>query len=294
MITDVHGVDVRPPQSDGLLQLILFVRRNASLLAIACISGGLCGVLISMLVQPIYRSEVVSVTVSDETRPAGVGDMGGEIGGLAALAGVSLGSGHGNQDEILAFLRSRELGQAFIARAHVEQALTHRGWRRFWAKLGLSEDTEDGPARAYRVFDREVRTIQNDKKAGVVRVSIDWVDPQGSADLANAFVALANERLRAQYEAEGKRKLDFLTAALHETQEVEVRTAIGRVIESTLRMQTLAASRVDFALKVIDPARPSLRVDRLEPRRGLYLLAGALVGFGLASLAAVRRRILVD
>lgn len=274
---------------DHLLQLIALVRAHLLLVFVCAAIGAIAGVAASFLVVPQFRGEVVAVPADDDRGGGSLAGLAAQVGGLAALAGVDVGAGR-NDDEVLAHLRSRQLGEAFIRSKGIQEALLARRTVTFLPPREAPVREDLRMAEAYRIFDRDVRTVGNDKKAGVVRVTFDWSDAPTSADWANSYVAFANAALRERALAQSREKLEYLAAALRDTKEIEVREAVGRIVEGQLRMQTLAKTRAEFALKVVDPAKPSLYVDRLSPRRGGYGIAGLLFGVVLALvLAAVRR-----
>jgi LPS O-antigen subunit length determinant protein (WzzB/FepE family) len=267
---------------DALLWLIRIAWRHRLVVFTATVLGGGASVGLSFLVRPVYRADAIAAYVSE--RPAdALGAIAGELGGLAALAGVSDGLSQG-RDNVLTFLSSRELGRAFIE--------THG----LGAILLEESDNVAGTVpvvdwrRAYRVFDRQVRQVTPDRRSGAIRVSMQWSDAAAATRWANEYVALANRELRARALAEIEARLRFLNEQLTSAQKLEVRDAVARVIEGEMRTAMIASSRPDFALQVIDPAVEPLDFERSKPRRGVYGALGALLGMSAALAVLLLRR----
>jgi uncharacterized protein involved in exopolysaccharide biosynthesis len=267
---------------DALLWLIRNAWRHRFVVVVAAVLGGVAGVGLSFLVRPVYRADVITAYVSERPGDA-LGAIAGELGGLAALAGVGGGLSQG-RDEVLTFLSSRGLARVFIE-THGLSAI-------------LFEEFDNGSAtaaaidwrRTYRVFDREVRQVTPDRRSGAIRISMQWSDPTLATQWANEYVALANSELRARALAEIEARLRFLNEQLASPQKLEVREAVARVIEGEMRTAMIASSRQDFALQVIDPAVEPLDFERFKPRRSIYGALGTMLGMSAALAILLLRR----
>ncbi|HEX7115971.1 MAG TPA: hypothetical protein VF193_12630 [Steroidobacter sp.] len=267
-----HGLDkgeLHTP-GDGLLYLARLAWSRRLLVSIAAFAGGCVGLGLSFAVTPTYRSEVLATYVTEQAETGALAAITGELGGLAALAG--LGNGPQNQDEVLAFLESRELGRTFIESQKIGPSLIEYG-----SKFSLFDRNTYDWREAYRVFDEDVRRVVPDKKSGGVKIAIEWPDRTQAARWANEYVALANRELRNKALAENEARLQFLYDKLQSAPVLEIRDAVARLIESEMRSSMVANARTDFALKVIDPAVEPRRSDRHKPRRGVYAFVGFLL-----------------
>jgi uncharacterized protein involved in exopolysaccharide biosynthesis len=266
---------------DALLWLIQNAWRHRFSVVAAAVLGVAAGVGISLLVRPVYRADVISAYVSENPSNA-LGAIAGELGGLAALAGVSDGLSQG-RDEVLTFLSSRGLARTFIEMNGLGAMLL--------------EESEDGAGasaldwrRAYQVFDREVRQVAPDRRSSAIRISMQWSDPEVATRWANEYVALANRELRERALAEIEARLSFLNEQLASPQKLEVRDAVTRVIEGEMRAAMIASARPEFALQVIDPAVEPLPSERSKPRRSIYGALGALLAVSAALATLLLRR----
>ena len=146
----------------------------------------------------------------------------------------------------------------------------------------------------FRVFDRRIRTVVEDRKTGLVTVSVDWKDPAVAAEWANGLVALANDTLRKRAVQEATGTLAYLNRELERTEKVELRSSLFQLVETQQKALMLANTRPDYALRIIDPAVTPGERDRLRPKRALISVAttmlGGLAGCLVAVLLALRRR----
>jgi LPS O-antigen subunit length determinant protein (WzzB/FepE family) len=259
-------------RAPDLWDLVLLLWRE-KLVASAIVSVfAVAGIVYSLLATPIFRAEVV-MTPAGQRSPA---SSLGQFSGLAALAGVNIGSGSSSVP--LAVLRSREFAIDFIQAQGIEKALTAE----------LNESTDELDMRdALDVFLRKVRVVSEDKKAGTVTLSIAWRDPQVAADWANAYVNRLNARLREQALAESERNVKFLQQEVASTTVVAMQQSLGRILEAEMQKYMLAKGEVEYAYKIVDRASaPKLRES---PKRTLIVLLSVLLGGIAATLFVVFR-----
>jgi LPS O-antigen subunit length determinant protein (WzzB/FepE family) len=232
----------------------------------------LLGVAYALLATPIFRAEVV-MTPAGQRAPA---SSLGQFSGLAALAGVNIGSGTSSVP--LAVLRSREFARDFIAEQGLEKTLTAE----------LNEPASELDMRdALDYFVRKVRVVSEDKKAGTVTLSIAWTDPQIAADWANAYVSLLNARLREQALQEAERNVKFLQQEIANTNVISMQQSVSRILEAEMQKYMLAKGEVEYAYKIVDRASaPKLRES---PKRTLIVLLSILLGGIVATLFIVFR-----
>lgn len=227
-----------------------------------------------------------SVVVSPVSNNQGGGKLGGltsQFGGLAALAGISVG-GDGNRNESIAVLQSQALTERFI----VDNDLMPILFADKWDAAAKKWTVTDGPQqptlwKANQLFKR-IRKVNDDKKTGMITVTVSWTDPALSAQWANGLVKLTNDVLRSQAVHESGEHIEYLTEQAAKTDVAPVRSAIYSILESEIKNSMLAKGPGDYALKVIDPAVTPER--KSGPLRSLWVLAGGFVGF-LISLVVV-------
>jgi uncharacterized protein involved in exopolysaccharide biosynthesis len=230
---------------------------------------GLIGVALAFTAKPIFRGEVVVAEVHDDRISAGAG-LASQFGGLASLAGVNLFGGMTDDRNAAATLKSRYLAQEFIERYKLLPVL-NRGSNKptnLWLTV---EDFRGG-----------VLQVREDKRTGLMTVTIEWTDPALAARWANDYVALANELIRARVISESTRNVEYLNAQIEKTKVVELQRVMYNLIETETKTLMLANARTEYALRVVDPAVEPRR--RVKPKRTVMVLTAGVLGGTLGFL----------
>jgi uncharacterized protein involved in exopolysaccharide biosynthesis len=271
----------------SLFDLVWIGWRRRRLVAGVALATAVVGVVLSLLMKPVYRSEVLLAPVQEDSAMAAVSGMASQLGGLAALAGLALPKQQA-QVEALATLKSRALAEEFITERKLMPVLFARKWDEKRGKW-KSDRPDKIPTMgdALKMFDARVREVREDTKTGLVTLRIDWHDRKLAADWANDLVARANQRLRLRAIAEAEQSTEFLNRELAKTRSVEITEAINRLIEAQIKRKMVANVQPQFAFKVIDPAVPSDRDKRVKPKRKLMVLAFGFAGVLLGMLVAL-------
>jgi uncharacterized protein involved in exopolysaccharide biosynthesis len=205
-----------------------------------------------------------------------------QLAGLASIAGVSLPTN--DSVEPLAVLRSRDFARRFIEREGIAGLL---------APPAPGQGAEATDIRdAVMAFASDVRSVGDDKKTGLVTVSIRWTNPVLAAEWANKLVAQLNDELRARAEAEASQNLAYLQAQMGATGVVSLQQSIGRLIELELQKQMLAKRNSEFAFRVIDVA--TTPKYRSSPRRLMIMALAAFVGLLVSAAIAVASHVVAE
>jgi len=244
---------------------------SASFLA-AFLAAGL-----SLLMPNIYQAEALLAPVGGESK--GGGSILGGLGGLASLAGVSLG-GNSSVEENIAVIKSRGFIWGFVKDEKLMPILFEDAWdddTNQW----IAENEEDQPTLwgAWRVLVKNgVLGVNVDKDSGLVRLTIDWKDPEVAALWATKIVTRINTYLREEAIAQSKKKLEYLNNELNKTRIAENRQALYSLISSEQKQAMLANTQQDFAFRVIDAA--VVPDKKIKPKRSTIVIVSAfIVGF---------------
>lgn len=237
------------------------------------------GIAYALTAQEWFRAETVLVPADRDT----VQSLPGQLGGLARLAGI--GQGSRNDVEALAVLTSRDFTAEFIETQGLMPTLYADQWDAEAGKW-LTNDPDELPdiREAVRLFEKSVRKVEEEPATGLVKMTIEWKDPEVAAEWANALVYSLNQRMRKQAIERAEQHLKYLDAAAQDTNVVSLQQAIARLVETELQNLMLAQGSEEFSFRVIDRARPPKY--RSKPNRTLiailsFLLGGAIGVFGV-------------
>lgn len=245
----------------------------------AILAGGVLGMLLggtlAFLQQPVYRATSLLAPVAEPDAGAGLSSALSSLGGLASMAGINISSDSAVEDYI-AILRSRDFGIKFISDKDLARLLFSEDWDA--ARGQWLEGRAPTTWQAWDLFNNEIRKIEVDRATGHVSLSVEWHDPSLAAEWANAFVSMANERIRSDVVGEAQRSLEYLNKELARGGVVELEAAIFRLVESQINRIMLANVRPEYAFRVLDPALPPDADDFVRPKRLLLVLAGGALG----------------
>jgi uncharacterized protein involved in exopolysaccharide biosynthesis len=229
---------------------------------------------------PIYRTTAVLIAASPERNSLGgtLSSALGQLGGLATLAGASLGSGDAATEESLAVLRSRQFIGQFITDFDLLPVLFSEKWdsqNKRW-KANIWKVPTVG--RAVKYFAKKIESIGQDKKTGLITLVIDWKDRNGAAEWTNTLVQRLNLEMRRREIEKADASVKYLEKELETTSVVETRQAINRLIESQVRQRMLANVTQEYAFRVVDKAIAPDADDPIKPQKLLYFVGGPLLG----------------
>jgi uncharacterized protein involved in exopolysaccharide biosynthesis len=244
----------------------------------------IASIIMAVLSTPIYRAEILLIPANAKDGAEVASNISGQIGGFASLAGISLGGGDDRKNEAIATLKSRTLTNAFVSDNNLLPILFEKQWD---SNLGRwKENLSRVPTLwdAYKKID-QIRRLDEDKKTGLLKLSVEWKSAELSAKWADYIVKRTNQHLRAKAIERADQNISFLRKQLNETSIVEVRQALYRLIESELKTVMLAQSSEEYAFRIIDPA--VVPEEKIWPKRLLLIILGGLSGLFLGVLSAL-------
>ena len=265
--------------------IVTQVHRQFRLFSIIVTAAIVLSIIWALTSRPVYRSEAVVAPVQ-ESAMSNLGGIGGDLGGLASLAGGLLGGGK-DWNKALAVLRSRHLIEELVTRDKLMPVLfpEKRSWLN-WSGKPRHPPTMGDAVEAFR---KRILQIREDPKNGIATVRVEWFDAKLAADWANELVALADEEERAHAVADAQTSLDALKREFTVADGVELRTAIARLTEQQYKAKMVAGVRAQFEYRVIDRAVPSDPYTRVQPTGKVMVLFGTLAGIVLGVMVVLVR-----
>lgn len=236
---------------------------------------GVAGATYSLLATPVFESKVV---LSPVQKGAGSSSLLAQLGPAAALGGVG-GVSQALQVP-LATLQSVQFVEDFITQQKLMPVLL----KDFRSTDGEPPDIRD----AITTFKTKVLSVTDDKKTGLVTMSVKWEDPVVAAKWANQLAEMGNETLRNRALKEAERNVAYLQSQLPTATSVSVQQSIGRLLDQELQTVMLAKGNPEYAFKVIDPGK--VAKQRTSPKRTLITLVALMAGGFLGVLFVFIRK----
>jgi uncharacterized protein involved in exopolysaccharide biosynthesis len=269
----------------NLLDLALVIAKHKRMILKFTLIAAVAVAGISLLIPNTYRGEVLLAPAQSEDVPAGGLSA---LGGLASLAGVSIGGGS-SMEENLAVIQSRDFLWQFVQENKLMTILFEDEWDEELKKWE-EEDPADqpGPFDVYRLMiEDKVLSVTSDDDTGLVVVAIDWQDAALAAQWANTLVARANKFLAEKAIARSQGNLQYLNDELMRTQVEEFRKTLFDLIASEQKNAMMASAQKDYAFRVLDPAL--VPDEKTKPKRALIVILAAFVACFMAIVWAFIR-----
>jgi len=248
----------------------------------------------------IYKASAILAPASDE---AG-GSMASQLGGLASMAGISLGGGGGVDKTALALeiIKSRSFIENFINKHDLLVPLmASTKWDKATDTLILNEEAYDSVNNKWlRVANAQTKAepsswesyksfsslfiIAQDPTTSMINISLEFYSPSIAKQWLTWLVQDINEYMRGQDQIEAQASIDYLSSQLSEIKVVTMETVFYQLIEEQTKNMMLTMVKKEYIVKTIDPAQ--VPDTKQKPKRAIIVILGTLLG-GLLSVLLV-------
>ena len=268
----------------------------------------ICGVMLFSVVSAIFysktlpnkfTSEAIIVPAQSNSDNKLSGLM-GQFGGIAGLAGIDLGGGAGDKTQLLLeTLGSYQFITHFVSKYELKVPLFagtdfnfgNNSWNLdpdvydYKNSLWVREAPEPFIAEpsdweVYKRFKNEVLSMNNDKKAGVIRISIKLRSAHAAKKWVDLLVDELNSWLREKSINEKQKTIDYLLAQVSNTNVAEMQKIFYSLIEKEQMELMLAQTKYEYALSFIDHG--VLSPIKSEPNRVIIVMFGFISGLFLS------------
>ena len=228
----------------------------------------------------------------------------GQLGGLASLAGVSLGGGESGEAQIAQeIMKSWSYIEGFIADNNIAvEVYAAEGWSKGSNELQIDDDLYDtetktwsvendttgevGPPSSWKLFESfsERLTVSEDKKSGLVSVSIEYYSPQIAKQWVDLYVQSVNRFMQQRQVDKVTRNINYLQEQIEKTSIAQMQEVFYTIIEEQTKNKMLAEASPEYAFVAVGPSMvPELKS---KPKRALICILGTLLG-GMLSVLMV-------
>jgi LPS O-antigen subunit length determinant protein (WzzB/FepE family) len=253
----------------------------------------------------VYKASVLLSPASTEGA-GGMGALAGQLGGLASLAGVSLGGGGTDKTALaLEIIKSRAFLETYIAKHELLIPLiAAENWDRVNEKLIIDNEIYDKRSNkwirevsypkttnpsSWEAYQELLKLISSsqDKTTSLVTIDVEFYSPKIAEQWLTWLVADVNNFMREQDEKEAQASIDYLTNQLEKTEISAMETVFYQLIEEQTKNMMLTKVSPEYVLKTIDPAQVP---DTKEgPKRALIVVLGTMLGGMLSVLVVLIR-----
>ncbi|WP_435274819.1 Wzz/FepE/Etk N-terminal domain-containing protein [Psychrobium sp. nBUS_13] len=241
----------------------------------------------------IYKSEALLAPAEQES--GGLGGMASQLGGLASLAGVSLG-GRGTDKTALALeiLQSRSFIFSFIENYKITVPLmATEEWNAKTNELVLDSEIYDSISKtwirdvsfpfspkpskleSFNEF-RKRLSVSQDKMSSMITVSLEFYSPVKAKEWLELLVRDINEEMRKRDLVEAENSIAYLKEQLKNNNSVDLNNVIYQLIEEQTKTIMFAKANKEYVMVIIDP--PLVPEVKYGPKRMLIVSFSALLG----------------
>jgi uncharacterized protein involved in exopolysaccharide biosynthesis len=227
----------------------------------------------------------------------------GRLGGLASLAGVSIGGGGSSEGQIAQeIMKSWSYIEGFIADNDLAVELAAvQGWNKGSNELQINDnvyDTENkqwlieneagvaGPPSSWSLFQTFSGrlAVSEDKRSGLVSVSIQHYSPQVAKRWVDLYVESINRFMQQRQVDKVTRNIAYLQEQISKTSIAEMQDVFYSIIEEQTKSKMLAEASPDYAFVAVGPSM--VPEQKSQPKRALICILGTLLG-GMLSVLLV-------
>jgi len=214
--------ELRQEDEIDLYELWLILKKRKKLILGIFLTATVLTAIVSFLMTPIYRSEATVIPVSSKS--SGLGNL----AELAAIAGVPIPSAGDESSKIKAVLNSREIKERVIKKLNLIPILLE----------GKQPKKRDPMNVAVEILEKMV-SISDDKKTGVIKISVEHKDPKLAQKIAQAYIEELQEMMNEKKLTVAKFNRMFLEEQLKE-QEKRLRELQERLIAFQKKTKIIA------------------------------------------------------
>ena len=228
----------------------------------------------------------------------------GQLGGLASLAGVSIGGGESSEAQVAQeIMKSWSFIEGFIADNDLAvEVYAAEGWSRESNQLKFDNDVYAvktktwlvkndnigrlGPPTSWQLFKKfsEMLAVSEDKKSGLISVSIEYYSPQIAKQWLDLYISSINKHMQARQVVKVSNNIEYLEAQIGKTSITEMQEVFYTIIEEQIKSQMLAEASPDYAFVAVSPSM--VPEEKSQPKRALICILGTLLG-GILSVLTV-------
>ncbi len=259
-------------------------------------------VLYSLSLPNIYTSEALLVPLSSKDN---VGGNIPDLGGLASLAGISLGESSDNSAIAIEKLHSLSFyEEKILPQINLPDLMAVKSWdpgsnsitydqeiydasTQTWTREITSLQTPQPSAQeSFIVFMEHVSGIKN-IKTKLVTISAKHQSPFIAKQWTDLMIKEINSFYREKDKTEATFAVDYLNKQLAQTRLSEVKLVIAEVLAKQIQTLSLIEANENYVFDFIDP--PVAMEKKSAPRRAMICIIGALLGGFLGAMVALFR-----
>lgn len=247
-----------------------------------------------------YRSEITLLPVSAESSTK----LNSSIGGLAALAGISLGGSSVDKVSVsIEMMKSRDFIHEFLKNNRlIPTIFAGINWDREKNKIVYDKELyneenlkwvpekfpfsngEPSVNDVYKKFSSYI-SITKEKDTGIVRVQFDYFSPYIAQIVLKNLVSEVNDKMKEIEITEARKTIKYLENEYSSNQNVEMKNMLISLIAEQHKRIMLANIKDEYVFQTIDSAQ--LPTNKISPNRAVMLFLSVFFGFAISIIYVI-------
>jgi LPS O-antigen subunit length determinant protein (WzzB/FepE family) len=175
------------------------------------------------------------------------------------------------------------------------------GWNKDSNEVKIKEDVYDVVSRQWLVQDEAgnpdppsswelftkfmgMVSITEDRKSGLVRVSLEYYSPLIAKDWLDMYIGSINTHMQARQVSKVSNNIRYLEAQIKKTSIAEMREVFYTIIEEQTKNKMVAEASPDYAFVAV--SQSMVPEQKSQPKRAQICILGTLLG-GMLSVLLV-------
>jgi LPS O-antigen subunit length determinant protein (WzzB/FepE family) len=130
-------------------------------------------------------------------------------------------------------------------------------------------------------------SVAEDKKTGMVTVSVEYYSPEIAKQWVDKVVAAINTHMQSRKLERVNRNITYLEKQVEKTAIADMKEVFYTIIEEQIKSKMLAKASPEYAFVTVSPAM--VPEEKTQPKRALICILGTLLGGMLSVLLVLVR-----
>lgn len=255
------------------------------------------GVLYALSLPNMYKSEGIYAPAQKQGGSA----LGGQLGGLASLAGVNIGADESNDvDQAMALITSWPFLESVILKYDLKPLIMGvEGWssdaeeliwddeiydslgKKWVRKQTKGKEPEPSSYEVYKAF-KSMIEVNRDAKNGMVSISVEYFSPVVARQWVEVLANEINTHFKERDKKEAQKNIEYLQDKVEETSLAEMHAVFYGMIEAQLKTLMLAEVGEEYLLKEVVAAKAAEL--KSKPKRAVLVFLAIIAGGFLSVL----------
>ena len=289
-----------------LTQLMFLVLRSKFTIIIITILFSVSSVFLAIYTPDRYQSSALLQVHSSSQGSMG-SSMSSQLGGIAALAGISVNSGDSDKSYYtIETVNSREFLKHLLTFNGVKENLfasisydKTNGNTVFdkkifnnkkWVRVPFDgKKSEPSYLEVYKDYIANLSIIKSEK-SGYLKISFEHHSPIFAHNFLNLIINEINEVSKQSDIKESERALEYLANQSKNIEQKNIKDSIKGLVDSQLERLMLANIRDQHLVSTIDPS--FIAEENFSPSRPIIVILGTIIGFFFSLLIIFLREYL--